>query len=83
MRKTEARGAHDSVRTFRGGIPTIHDLVAPEGFVVSPSELQIGSSRYVRAYFVSQVPSQVFEPGVLLFEKSVALSRFFYGHCCD
>lgn len=46
--------------SFEGGILTLQDLVAPDGIHVERSYVQIGSGRYVRHYFVSEVPSQVF-----------------------
>lgn len=46
--------------TLSGGISDIRDLVCPDGIKVTESYVQLGSDRYVRAFFVSQVPSTVF-----------------------
>ncbi|MGB9866568.1 MAG: VirB4 family type IV secretion system protein [Bacillota bacterium] len=58
------KGAGEQLRvrgpSFEGGVTTLHDLVAPDGIYVERSHVQIGSGRYVRQYFVSEVPSQVF-----------------------
>ncbi len=45
--------------TFARGTRDLRDLVAPDGFLVTPSHLQIGSGRFVRTYAVSMLPSEV------------------------
>lgn len=51
----------DEVRyTLAGGIPDLRDLAAPEGIRISDNYAQIGPERFVRAFYVSQVPSSVF-----------------------
>ena len=54
-RDRKGRGRHD----FMNGMSDIRDLVAPDGFLVTPSHVQIGANRYVRTYVVTQVPSRV------------------------
>jgi len=45
---------------FHGGITSLQDIIAPDGIYVERSYVQVGAGRYIRHYFVSQVPSQVF-----------------------
>lgn len=47
-------------RTLSGGISDIKDLVSPDGIKIKESYTMLGSKRYVRAFFVSEVPSTVF-----------------------
>ncbi|MCR4426255.1 MAG: ATP-binding protein [Firmicutes bacterium] len=59
-RASNKRGAEYSRDfTFAGGTRDLRDLVAPDGFLVSPSHIQIGSGRFVRSYAVSMLPSEV------------------------
>jgi conjugal transfer ATP-binding protein TraC len=51
---------NESKYTLAGGIPDLRDLAAPEGIRVLDNYAQIGPERYVRAFYISQVPSSVF-----------------------
>lgn len=54
-------GLHERKQpSFQRGIPNLHDFVAPDGIHVERSYVEIGGNRYVRHYYVSQVPTQVF-----------------------
>lgn len=46
--------------TVSGGVRDVRDLVAPDGFKISESDVRIGSGRFVRSFFVSQIPALVF-----------------------
>lgn len=45
--------------TLAGGVPTIRDIVAPDGFEVAPSHVRVGPDRWVSCYVVSAFPSRV------------------------
>lgn len=48
------------VHTLEGGVREVRDLVAPDGFKVTDSLVQVGAGRYVRTFFVAQIPAVVF-----------------------
>lgn len=42
------------------GIPDLRELAAPDGIKISQSYAEVGAGRFVRAFYISQVPSSVF-----------------------
>ena len=60
-RKKSKRGSQDSEclpLTIDGGIPSINDIIVSDGAIIEMDHMRIGE-RYVRTYFVVQLPSQV------------------------
>ncbi|MGB9819654.1 MAG: VirB4 family type IV secretion system protein, partial [Thermovenabulum sp.] len=47
-------------RAMNKGVTTILDTISPDGVLITPSYIQLSSNRYVKSFFVSEVPSTVF-----------------------
>ncbi|MGB9879914.1 MAG: VirB4 family type IV secretion system protein [Anaerolineae bacterium] len=58
-RPAQAKNATKSTTTFAGGTRDLKDLVAPDGFLVTPDHVRVGSGRFLRAYAVVLMPSEV------------------------
>ncbi len=60
QKKKQQDSKGEAKYTLAGGVPDLRDLAAPDGVKITDSYVQVGPDRFVRAFYVTQVPSSVF-----------------------
>lgn len=77
---TKQKETLEQEKTYRKGISSVLDIIAPESFKVSPSNIKLGDI-YVRTLFVMAYPRYIgvgwFEP-IINYNATLDVSMFFY-----